>query len=493
MSFVPLNLAPGVFRAGTELQSKGRWYDTDKIRWYEGGALGPILGWSTHSTSTVTGSARAILTWRDDSNNRRAAIGTHSKLYVMNSAGALFDITPAGFTAGRASATASVGYGFGLYGGSTYGTPRPDTGTYLPATVWDLETFGQFLVGCTEDDGKIYEWQLNTANPAAVIAAAPTACNGIVVAPQGFIIALGAGGNDRTLQWCDQRDETTWAPTATNQAGSGDVKAGKLMCGKAVVDQTLILTDTDAHIIDYIGLPYVFSDRIVGDGCGAISKKCIAVAGSRAEWWSPSGFWMYDGAVHPLACDEWDYLQRTFSQSQRSKISAWHNPLNHEFWWLFPSSGSTEVDMYIKHNYKDNIWDHGTIPRQCGCEGGVFNNPMMVGTDGYVYDHELGYSYGGATPFARSGPIELGVGDNVMHVLGLVQDEKTSGDVTASFRSRFYPNASETVSGASTLTSDGFTDLRFSARQVELVVSGAVATNWRWGAPRLDVKRGGKR
>lgn len=493
--YLPLNLPPGVFRAGTERQSKGRWYDTNLVRWYEGGALGPVLGWAKHSLTAITGQGRAILAWRDDSNNRRAAVGSESKLYVMNSSGTLFDITPAGFTAGRASAIGTTGYGYGLYGKQTYGTRRRDTGTYIEASVWDLETWGQYLVGCMPDDGKLYQWILNTANPATAITNAPTSCKGLVVAPQRFILALGAAGNNRTVQWCDQAANTVWTPTATNQAGSIDVKEGKLVCGKAVGYQTLILTDVDAHIFDYIGLPYVFSDHIVGSGCGAISKKCIAVAGSLAEWWSVSGFWRYNGVVQPVQCPEWDYLQRTMSQSQRSKISAFHNPLNQEFWWLFPSSASTEVDSYIVHNYKEDIWFHGSLAREAGCQSGVFANPMMVGTDGYIYDHEYQYTYTGASssPYARSGPIEIAAGDNIVDVNGVIQDEKTTADAIVSFKTRYYPNGTETTTSSYAMDSSGKTDVRFSGRQVELIVTGSVATNWRWGSPSLDLQKSGTR
>jgi hypothetical protein len=80
-----------------------------------------------------------------------------------------------------------------------------------------------------------------------------------------------------------------------------------------------------------------------------------------------------------------------------------------------------------------------------------------------------------------------------MHVLGIVPDEKTSGDVTVSFRKRNYPNAAETVLGSTTLTSAGKADLRFSARQIEIVVTGNAPTNWRWGEPRLALAAGGKR
>jgi hypothetical protein len=110
-----------------------------------------------------------------------------------------------------------------------------------------------------------------------------------------------------------------------------------------------------------------------------------------------------------------------------------------------------------------------------------------------VYEHEVGGQYSGSMPFARGGPIEIGNGDRTMHVLGIVPDEKTAGDSAVSFRTRQYPSAAETVLGSTTLTSAGKADLRFSARQVELVVTGAGSADWRWGVPRLKLVQGGKR
>ena len=493
--FAPLAIPPGVFRSGNEYQAKGRWYDTNLVRWYDRSVLGPILGWVTKSTSTVTGKPRAIVTWRDNSGSRWAAIGTQSNLYAMDDAGTIKDIAPSSFASGRADATTLLGYGAGKYGFWAYGTPRPDTGNVLPATVWDLDIFGQYLVGCSHDDGKIYEWQLDFATPAkaAVITNAPTTCYGIVVAPQRFLIALGAGGNPRKLQWSDQGDETTWAPLATNQAGSLEVPAGKLIAGRAVGDQVLLLSDIEAHVCDYVGLPFVFNRRKVGDKCGAISKRCIVASGPMAAWWSTSGFWLYDGVCRPLPCEVWDDLLRNLTVAQQSKITGFHNAKNSEFWWFYPANGATEISNYVFWSYKYDYWNIGAMTRLAACEPGIFVTPFMCGDDGYVYDHENGYSYGGATPYARSGPVELAQGDRVMQVVGFIPDEKTVGDVTVSFQTRSYPDASASSVSAVTLDGSGKADVRFSARQVELVVTGARSTNWRWGEPRLAIQAGGRR
>src|SRR5262245_44001532 len=162
-SLFPLAIPPGVFRSGTLYQSKGRWFDSHLCRWYDNVALGPIGGWRTKSTSTMTGTPRAITTWRDNSGIRRVAIGTHSKLYHMGSTGVLTDSTNAAFVAGRVDATSGTGYGTGLYGAHAYGTPRPDGASNpLHATVWDLDIWGQFLIGCSHDDGVLWIWDNNT-------------------------------------------------------------------------------------------------------------------------------------------------------------------------------------------------------------------------------------------------------------------------------------------------------------------------------------------
>lgn len=490
----PLEIPPGVVRSGTEYQAKGRWYDAHMVRWYDGVALGPIPSFAVKSTSAMTGSPRAIITWRSNDGTRRAAIGTHSKLYAMSSLGALTDITPVGFTSGRADAATLLGYGKGPYGAYTYGSPRPDTGNALPATVWDLDIWGQYLVGCTADDGKLYEYQ-NTG-VATIISNAPTSCQGLLVHPKRLLIALGAGGNLRKFQWSDLGDNTVWSPSATNQAGSNEVKRGKLVCARAVNDQALMLSDIEAHAVDYVGLPFVLVARVVGTDCGAISKGCMISSGSFAAWWSKSGFFIYDGAVRPLRCDVWDDLVRNLATAQQSKISGYHNSDNGEFWWFYPRAFSENTN-YVIWNYRYDYWNVGEISRTAGCAPGVFIRPFTTTADGFVLEEETGSDWGNATPFARSGPIEIGNGDRRMHVLGIIPDELAendiTGDVDINFFIREYPNAALDSEGAFLLTSAGKTDVRFSARQVELYVRQASLRSWRWGAPRLLLAPAGKR
>ena len=492
MALIPLKIPPGVYRNGTEYQAIGRWYDSNLVRWFEN-TLRPIGGWRKKSTSAMTGLCRGLIAWRDNSANRYAAAGTQSKLYAMNALGVVKDITPSGLTAGSVNATATTGYGYSLYGNSTYGTARVDTGL-VPATTWSLDTWGEYLVACSSTDGKLYEWQLGFTTPtlAAVITNAPTSCAALMVTSERIMFALGASGNPRLVKWSDQENNTTWTAAATNQAGDFEIATvGALKCGKRVRGVNILFTDTDAHVASYIGLPYIYSFEKVGSGCGVISAQAVAAIDTSAMWMSKSGFWSYDGFVKPMQCDVGDYIFNNINYSQASKVYAVHNSAYGEVTWLYPSLSSNENDSYVTYNYREGTWYFGLMERTAGTDSGVFVNPMMVSTDGYIYDHEVGYTYDSVSPYAQSGPIELGNGDNVMAVRSVIPDEQSLGEVAISFTARLYPTSAETSYGP--FSAKAPTDARFSGRSVKMKVAGNVLGDWRVGVMRLEATTAGKR
>ncbi len=491
MALVPINLQPGVYRNGTDYQSKGRWRDASLVRWYEG-TMRPVGGWRKRSSSQMTGKCRGFLAWRTNANARWMAAGTHSKLYVMNEAGTLTDITPAGFTAGNADATLNLAYGGGPFGLFAYGTPRTDTGTSTPATTWSLDNWGEYLLACSNADGKIYEWDLNTANDGVALTNAPVSNKAVLVTAERFVFALGAGGNARKVQWSDQEDNTMWTPAITNQAGDIELETtGSIVAGKRLRGVNLIFTDVDVHTAQYQGPPYVYGFERIATGCGLISAQAVAAVESVAYWWSPAGFFMYDGFVRPLKCDVLDYVVGNLSQAQRSKVYAIGNNQFGEVWWFYPSTANTEVDSYVAYNYREGHWTIGSLARTAGTDRGVFAYPLMVSTDGYIYEHEVGVTYDGATPYAQTGPIEFGGGDRIMVARQLIADENTQGAVGVQFKTRFTPLGSEVVK---TYTIDSpYTPVRFSGRQVEMKVTGDSMTDWRVGVMRLDAVAGGER
>jgi hypothetical protein len=182
-----------------------------------------------------------------------------------------------------------------------------------------MDAWGQYLVACADTDGRLLIW-LNTS-VSTVISGAPTSCKGLVVTDERFIFALGAGGNPRKVQWCDQELETSWATATTNQAGDIELGTpGKIMCGRSVRGGTLILTNVDAHLATYTGPPFVYGFHRVGDGCGIVSPNAISVTGTFAVWMGVEGFYVYDGFAKPLRCPVADFIFGGINRNQLAKI-----------------------------------------------------------------------------------------------------------------------------------------------------------------------------
>ena len=491
--YIPLKLPPGIYRNGTEYQSAGRWYDANLVRWYEN-TLRPMGGWRKRAAGQMSGLCRGFITWRDNSSNRFIAAGTHTKLYAMNEAGTLKEITPTGLTAGIADALSTTGYGYSTYGTLAYGTPRPDTGTVTQATTWSMDTWGEYLIACSNADGKIYEWQLGFTTPtlAAAIANAPVNNKAVLVTAERIMFALGAGGNPRKVQWCDQENNTLWTPAGDNLAGDYELATpGTLLAGKRVKGVNLLFTDVDVHAASYVGAPFVYGFEKAGSGCGLISAQSVAAIDTAAIWMSRAGFWIYDGYVKPLPSDVSDYVFGNMNFNQASKVYAVHNSKFGEIWWYYPSSGSNENDSYVTFNYRENHWNIGTLARTAGTDSGVFVNPLLVSTDGFIYEHEVGFAYDSASLYAESGPVQLGNGDNIMSVRQVVPDEQTLGEAVVSFKTRNYPTGTQSTFGPYTAANP--TSVRFSGRQVNMRVTGNTLADWRVGVMRLDAVPAGKR
>jgi hypothetical protein len=451
-------------------------------------------GWRKRASGQMSGLCRGFITWRDNSANRWIAAGTHTKLYAMNEAGTLKEITPTGFTAGIADSLSKTGYGYSTYGTLAYGTARPDTGLITPATTWSMDTWGEYLIACSNADGKLYEWQLGFTTPtlAAAITNAPTSNKAVLVTSERIMFALGAGGNPRKVQWCDQENNTVWTPAGDNQAGDYELATpGTLLAGKRVKGINLLFTDVDVHTAQYVGAPFVYGFEKAGSGCGLISAQAVAAIDTAAIWMSKSGFWIYDGYVKPLPSDVSDYVFGNINFNQASKVYAVHNSKFGEIWWYYPSSGSNENDSYVTFNYRENHWNIGTLARTAGTDAGVFANPLAVSTDGYIYEHEVGFAYDSASLYAESGPVQLGNGDNIMSVRQVVPDEQTLGEAVVSFKTRNYPTGTQSTFGPYTAANP--TDVRFAARQVNMKVTGNTLADWRIGVMRLDAVPSGKR
>jgi len=492
MSLIPLQLPPGIHRNGTDFESSNRWRDASLVRFHDG-SMRPVGGWTVRKNSAFAQAPRAMISWIDNTVGSNLVGATYEKLYYVNSSLTVFDITPTGLTTGALHGGLNLGYGGGFHGLGNYGRAPTSSGVYQEATTWSLDTWGEYLLACSSKDGKIYEWTLNTSTLATALTNAPVSNASMLVTEERFVFALGAGGNPRKVQWCDREDNTLWTPAATNEAGDFELQTqGQIMCGIRMRGRTLIITDQDAHIATYSGPPFVYGFERVGTACGIAARKAIVAVDEGAFWMGNKAFYTFDGSIATeIKCDVLDYVFNDINTTQITKTAAVHNSQHGEVWWFYPSSSSTENDKYVALDYKEGHWTVGSLDRTACVDRGVFSNPIWCDASGNLYNQETGYTHGSVKPYAESGPISLGNGDTVMKVSNLIPDEETQGQVKVSFKTRFYPNSTETTHGPYTLSNP--TDVRFTGRQVRLRVEGVGNTNWRSGVMRIEARPGGKR
>jgi len=551
--YVPLKFQPGVFKQGTKYQAKGHWFHANLVRWYEG-TMGPIGGWAKNKSTagavlTFSGKARGMLGWKDDSNQAWMAFGSSpGKLYeYLNQA--ITDVTPVGLVQGAVdgSFTNNGGWGDGFWADVS----DPDewgfslgASTLVPADTWSLDNYGAFLVACYTADGHIFVQKLD-GNPAAAVPGAPTNCRAVVVTPERFLVALGAGigtgGGVRRVQWATQEaalvDPNDWVPSNTNSSGQFDLTTkGELMAGRRTRRQTMLWTSVDLYAMTFVGGNAIYAFEQLGDNCGAISPNSMVSIGDIIFWMSNANkFFVYDGALKTLECDVLDFVFQNLDSVQASKVYAVTNTLFNEVIWFYPTANDKDVfgnptlenTAYVAYNYKDRTWAIGTLGRAAGIDRGIFAQPQYVGVDptipanyadpatSNIYQHEYGFDHtGGGTPFAESGPGEFkdigyasvysgSVEFDIMRVQKYIPDEKTFGAASAVndgnqlgslsmtfFYSRFPDEVEKSVGP---FTAENPTNVRFSGRNVRVRVDEIAAGLWRYGVPRLGVLPAGRR
>lgn len=497
MSLYPILFPPGIYRNGTTYQAMGRWFDAAGVRFLDG-TIRIVGGWIRAVETSLGGPGRGLKTWRQGNSRRLAAIGTPSTLWAYD-ADQVTDITPAGYTPGPEDSVIGAGYGSGRYGEGPYGA-TVGAGTRSNATAWSLDSWGDHLVALASHEGILYEWDGDISGPAVAVADAPSGIS-LFVTDERILVLVGADGDLRRVRWSGVESLTTWAPDATNAAGEFNIQTGgTLVRGVKARGGYLLLTTTDAHLMYFQpnNPTLVYGRKRVGTGCGLIGMNAVVEFGDgKIAWMSADRrFWMYDGAVQEIPCEIADYIFSDFNVSQGSKVSAGRNAAFGEVTFQYPSANSEEPDRAATWNVNEGHWTtNGQPARTAWADKEVFESPLATDAAGGLFSHEVGWLADGASRvgqvFLKSGPVELGNGDRVIHLLKLMPDERTSGQWRTRFATRFAPEGPEYAYGP--YPSVPFTDLRLVGRQVAMLAELAVDGDARIGTFRVDGRAGGAR
>lgn len=533
MKYLKLSVPPGVRWHGTAYQCENRWHDASLMRWDQGAML-PIGGWVTFLDNQEdpqpvklpdTEVPREAHSWfLNDAASGAGyylAVATPQNLYAMDGLGQITHInSDANVTLpGKETPSLNRGYGGGLYGKQSYGTPRQVEGqTKLPATTWTLDNYGEWLLAVSTTDRNIWAWKPADNEFVKLSEAAVDCprCLSLVATEERFIFALAAEDqgkiNVRRIAWCDRENPEDWTISATNEAGGFELQTdGAIRCGIRVRGRTLILTTTDAHVAQYSGPPLVYGFQQVGKNCGIISDRAVAATGAGAFWMGRDGFYTYDGsAVRELPCEVSDRVFRFMDTSFPQNVFAVANAKFNEITWFYTSNqqagqeitvdGETVIkkvnDRYVTYDYAQNIWSIGAIDRHVGVDSGVFNDPIYLDHENNVYRHEIeNAGHGGQQPYAETGPITIGEGDGVIKATQVLTDSIPANRVTLEFMTRFQPQGDEITFGPYEVLPQ--TDVRFTGRQMRMKVNviddPSGAKDVRIGDMRVLVGGGGRR
>ena len=499
MPLLPITPPAGLATNGTDYSNKGRWVDSDLVR-FQNGYLRPIGGWEKIRNSALTGTPTGMFAYITNSGHKVLVVGTREKIYV-NLLETWYDITPSGFVSD--ASTSPLGYGAYHYDVEDYGDARSQSGLFFDSKSWSFDNFGEDLLFCCASDGKIYKWSPSSPSTiGAQLANSPTGCQGVLVTNERHVVALGAGGDPRKIQWSSRETSTTWTAAATNTAGDLQIPTGGTALS-AIKWQTdvIIFTDTGIARMYYTGSPFIYGIQDAGTNCKTVSPRTTVTAGNFLAWMGENSFFVFDGSVKEIKCDVSDTVFDNLTYQYRRISCGGHNSNFNEIWWFFPTGDDQQTpNKYVIWNYVDNVWSIGQMDRGCWIDQGVFDYPIACDSSGNVYQHDSttlsnSENLNGAVPYAQSGPIEIGNGDNYVQCNQILPDEEanTLPGVTISFTGRFTPLGAETNFGNFTFNSDGYTDARFTARQVRMKVTGDTDQQFQVGNIRLDVRNRGRR
>jgi len=446
---------------------------------------------------------------------------------------------------------ASLGYGWGTgtWSLSTWGTPRTTSNATIDAADWSLDNFGENLIA-TVKNGKTFIWYpaggTGTAIRAEVVPNNPTATIQTIVSDRDrHLLHLGtetAIGNPNTqdpmfIRFSDQEDIEDYTPTSTNTAGTFRLDDGTTIVGAVrAKDYILVITDTAAYTIQFVGPPYTFSIRKVGSNCGLIGKHALAFVNG-AVWWmgDSGGFFKFDGTVSDVSCLVEDFVFKTLGTdnlginfSQGSQVYCGLNTLYTEINWFYCKAGVTNIDRVVTLNYEENSWVTGDLARTTYEDSKVFKFPYATKYDttatptvptingatagaSYYFIQEKGkneiINTGGTTTnaiaaYVRSGDFEIdqdGNGEYFLKIRRFIPDFKNlegSADVTIYLRA--YPADTTTAKGETFIgpftidTSTDKVDTRARGRLASIRIdSDAIDDNWRYGIFRVDIQQDG--
>ena len=428
-----------------------------------------------------------------------------------------------------------------------WGNASATTDVTLEPANFALDNFGTILIA-TVHDGKTFEWNPSSGLTTRATASSNNPTKSVMSLVSGrdrhlihlgteTTIGTGTTQDKMFIRFSDQEDRTDYTPVSTNTAGTFRLDSGSRIVGATrAKDYILILTDTSAYTMQFVGPPFTFSIQQVGSNCGLIGQHALVYVDGAVYWMGESGgFFVFDGTVKRLPCSVEDFVftdvnsdDLGINYDSGEIVYSNYNSLFTEINWFYPKAGSNSVDRCVTYNYREDVWTTSSLARTTYADKYLFDKPIAtefasstaptfptiqgVSTANgatTTYQHEKGVNQadqnGNATAsidaFIESGDfafVDGGQGEFLMKIKRFIPDFKViSGNATVTLKIKSFPSETKASSllGPFTITaSTKKIDTRTRGRLVALRIENTTTDeNWRFGSFRADVQPDGRR
>ena len=367
--------------------------------------------------------------------------------------------------------------------------------------------------------GTVDNVTLKLVDRAYRITTAPARVDSAFVDPRGLVVALGCtditGAYSPTLIRCsDLGNNRSWVPDTGSVASEITLRGGggRLMAGIATREQNLVWGDGGVISLQYQGQEGdAYQVRLLGTGCGLISRHAMAEHNGFVFWMANTRqFYIFRGLGDnslgipeimpcPILSDVFDNLD----EQQAIKCHAGINSEFSEVWFFYPDNRDKETESDVGECSRVAVasWTEKGVPwvthqmgRTCWEAAGTLSKPLAVTTDGYVMEHEQGYTANGnpLNEYLVTSDFDIEDGDRLTAIKAIWPDFKSQGgNIEFTVYAKNYPNGDTRTFGAKTATpSTKFVPFRVLGRQLAIKMAGVTTgAFWRLGAVRVDLNK----
>jgi hypothetical protein len=424
-----------------------------------------------------------------------------------------------------------AGWGAGTWSRGSWSSASSDAIVTNTLRLWTHDNFGEDLLMNVRDGG-IYYWDQTGGLSSRAVditslaggTSVPTVAKQILVSDRDrHVLAFGCDTESNpgvqdplAIRFSSQESLTDWQTTATNTAGELRLGSGsEIVTALETRQQVLVFTDTTLYSMQFLGPPFTFGVSSLSENITIAGPNAAIAVDDNVFWMGQSEFYVYSGSVQRLPCMVRDFVFSDLNDGQIEKVNAALNTQHSEIWWFYPSSNSDEVNKYVVYNYQEQVWYYGTFGRTAWIDRGIFDFPFAANSDGFVYEHEIGFDDGTTDPvsaipaYIQSSPIDIGDGEQFMFIRRMIPDvdfRNSTANLPETNITIDVKNAPDgTYSSSQTdvfvktqaaSVNDRTEQLYFRLRGRQMrfkIASDELGVDWRLGSPRIDIRSDGRR